>query len=80
MKQFTVICRKEDYDEVAQILEGWGYRKWADAPPFSLSSKRDCVLVDWDGEFYPYHLEHLPNTEEPRYTLDQLRTMENPNT
>ena len=76
MKQFTVICRKEDYDEVAQILEGWGYRlfgeEWLD--------DEDCVVATSNGTYMTFESKYRSVQISLRYTLEELRAMENPNT
>lgn len=75
MKQFTVICTRDQYEEVAQILEGWGYellgRLWL--------PQENCVQTSMEGHYMTFSLSDTDLTE-PRYTLEELREMENPNT
>ena len=75
MKQFTVICTRDEYEEVAQILKGWGYE--------SLGSiwvlDEDCVITTYDGCYMTFCLTNLSNNN-PIYTLEELRGMSNPNT
>lgn len=75
MKQFTVICTRDQYDEVAQILQGWGYE--------SLGSiwvlDEDCVITIYDGCYMTFKLADVPDPNIPRYTIEELRGMENPN-
>ena len=75
MKQFTVICSKQDYEEVAEILQGWGYRQGY----YSWYVNENCITTAADC-FFSFALCDLPDPNEPRYTLEELRTMENPNT
>lgn len=75
MKQFTVICRKEDYDEVAQILEGWGYERYGEV----WESHENCVTTNANGLYMTFINRKIAPTE-PRYTLAELREMSNPNT
>lgn len=74
MKEFTVECTPDEYDEVAKILEGWEYEiilKLCDGG-------QNCITTTNEGYALTNWLSHVPE-DEPRYTVEQLRTMENPN-
>ena len=73
MKQFTVICTRDQYDEVAEILEGWGYY------PSHGNIEQPFTGVIYACEI-GMHSHVTDGGVEPRYTLEELRTMENPNT